>query len=291
MRVVDWFSGIGGFSLGLEMAGGFETVAFSEIDSYACRVLKKHWPGVPNMGDVRDIQPQGIPTASLWTGGIPCQPFSVAGKRGGAADERHLWPAWFRLIRVVRPRYLLVENVPGLLTDRAALEILGDLAAAGYDAEWAVIGAHEVGAPHRRDRLWTWAEYRGVVADTSRGREFGRQDDHVQAGRDATGRGDTLPDALRAEREPGTGRRRIREGDSELADDDGAGQPNIQGKRAASRTPGRREPGPESWWNSEPNVGRVAHGIPARVDRLRCLGNAVVPQVVAWIGERIKAVT
>ncbi len=368
MKVVDWFSGIGGFSLGLEMAGGFETVAFSEIDPYACRVLKRHWPGVPNLGSVTDVRPEDIPEAELWTGGIPCQPFSVAGKKRGADDPRHLWPAWFRLVRAVRPRFLLVENVPGLLADPALLGILGDLASAGYDAEWSVIGAHHVGAPHRRNRLWIWAslgdteraergqdeqhdelpqgreqaasgsggagqgtrpEHRDELADSTAGHAGSRRE-QLESSEPTNGKQAlVLSDASRGSRPNQAGNHHPRPEHRGAVADAEHGREHQQEQEAPERETDRRNLWalwPPGWaidpadvadtdqerklglsigtgkeyaspsfgggngspkGPAQPYVGRVAHGIPARVDRLRCLGNAVVPQVVAWIGQRI----
>ena len=181
MNVLDLFSGIGGFSLGLERAG-MRTVAFCEIDPYCRRVLAKHWPDVPVWGDIRTLTCEWImanatgndvarrrhsggdqPNAErisenaaidVICGGFPCQDISVAGKGAGLAGERSgLWSEYARIIGEVRPRYVIVENVAALL-GRGIERVLGDLAALGYDAEWDCIPASAVGAPHRRDRVW-----------------------------------------------------------------------------------------------------------------------------------------
>lgn len=157
MRVLDLFSGIGGFSLGLERAG-MRTVAFAEIDPFCRRVLAKHWPGVPIYDDVRSVtadrlRADGI-AADVVCGGFPCQDISVAGKGAGLAGERSgLWVEFARIVGEVRPRFAIVENVSAL-TARGLGTVLGDLAAIGYDAEWHCIPASAVGAPHRRDRIW-----------------------------------------------------------------------------------------------------------------------------------------
>jgi DNA (cytosine-5)-methyltransferase 1 len=157
MRVLDLFSGIGGFSLGLERAG-MKTVAFCEIEPFARRVLAKHWPGVPIYDDVRALTGEllwadGI-AVDVICGGFPCQDISQAGKRAGLAGERSgLWREFARLIGELRPRYVIVENVAALL-GRGLGDVLGDLATLGYDAEWHCIPASAVGAPHRRDRIW-----------------------------------------------------------------------------------------------------------------------------------------
>jgi DNA (cytosine-5)-methyltransferase 1 len=153
LTVLDLFSGIGGFSLGLERTGGFKTIAFCEIDPFCRRVLNKHWPEVHIYEDVQKLTlPAGF--ADVICGGFPCQDISNAGKGAGIEGERSgLWKEYARIIGEVRPRYVLVENVAALL-GRGLGRVLGDLAALGYDAEWHCIPASAVGAPHRRDRVW-----------------------------------------------------------------------------------------------------------------------------------------
>lgn len=151
LRVLDLFSGAGMFALGLERTGEFETIAFSEINPYACKVLQRHWPHVPNLGDITKAE---FPDADVITAGFPCQDLSNAGKRAGLAGERSgLWREVVRAIRVVRPRLVLLENVAALL-DRGMGDVASDLAASGYDFEYDCIPASEIGAPHNRDRIW-----------------------------------------------------------------------------------------------------------------------------------------
>lgn len=152
MRVLDLFSGIGGFSLGLERAG-MTTVAFCEIDPFCRAVLRKHWPDVPQFEDVRKLRGEDVGPVDLVCGGYPCQPFSTAGKRGGAEDDRHLWPEMFRIISELRPTWVLGENVAGHIT-LGLDEVLSDLDALGYASRAFVIPACAVDAPHRRDRVW-----------------------------------------------------------------------------------------------------------------------------------------
>jgi DNA (cytosine-5)-methyltransferase 1 len=152
LTVGSLFSGIGGFDLGLERAG-MKVIWQSEIDEFASKVLKKHWPDVPNLGDITKVDWSEVERPDVICGGYPCQPFSTAGKRGGANDPRHLWPAMHNAIRVLRPRYALMENVRGHLSLGFG-RVLGDLAEIGYDAEWQVIPAAAVGAPHKRDRVF-----------------------------------------------------------------------------------------------------------------------------------------
>ena len=153
LTVGSLFAGCGGFDLGLERAG-MRVIWQSEIDPYASAVLKKHWPDVPNHGDIRSIQAGNVERPDVLCGGFPCQDISNAGKRAGIDGERSgLWSEYARVIGELRPRYVIVENVAALL-GRGLERVLGDLAALGFDAEWHCIPASAVGAPHRRDRLW-----------------------------------------------------------------------------------------------------------------------------------------
>jgi len=158
LRVLDLFSGIGGFSLGLERTGGFKTVAFCEIEDYPRRVLEKHWPGVPIYHDVRDLTgarlaADGI-AVDVICGGFPCQDISHAGAGAGISGERSgLWREYARLIGEIRPQYAIMENVAALL-DNGMDVVCGDLASLGYDAEWQVISACALGAPHMRQRVF-----------------------------------------------------------------------------------------------------------------------------------------
>lgn len=179
-KLLDLFSGIGGMSLGLERSGGFETVAFCEIDAKARIVLAEHWPGIPIFDDVRTIDYAGI-VAQVLSGGFPCQDVSNAnaawGECSGLAGERSgLWRELLRAIRVVRPDFAIVENVAALL-GRGMGEILGDLAEISYDAEWCCVRACDIGAPHERDRVYIVAYPVG-----SRGARLVTSEDFGEAG-------------------------------------------------------------------------------------------------------------
>lgn len=162
-RVLDLFSGIGGFSLGLERTGGFKTVAFCEIDRRKASELERHWPGIPCFPDVEALSGYQVEGgADIICGGFPCQDISSAGRRAGLAGERSgLWFHFSRLIGDLRPKYVIVENVPALLV-RGMGDILGDLAGYGYDAEWHCVPAAALGAPHLRARVWILAYPRGL---------------------------------------------------------------------------------------------------------------------------------
>ena len=238
------FSGIGGMDLGLERAG-LRCVWQVEINDFCRRVLAKHWPGVRRHDDVRTFPPAD---PSEWScdviaGGFPCQDISTAGPKTGLAGERSgLWAEYARIVGLVRPRHVLVENVAAML-GRGLDRVLGDLAALGFDAGWDCIPAAYVGAPigrEGRDRLWLVAH--------------------------AHGRGCCRPGVSRATR-----RQLVA----------GVARGGVSVPRLAGAMSGH--------WDVEPGVGRVADGIPRRVDRLRGLGNAVVPQVAEWLGRRLLA--
>lgn len=259
MKVLDLFSGIGGFSLGLERAG-MQTVAFCEISPVCRHLLAHHWPDVPIFPDITSMSGADVGPVDVICGGFPCQDISLAGKGAGLAGERSgLWSEYARLVRELRPAFVIVENVAALL-GRGLGAVLGDLATLGYDAWWDCIPASAVGAPHRRDRLW-------IVA-------YARGQQHK-------GYGDAL-------------RRAIAAGlSSTSAASSDKGRPLVDASSGRHRTSngalpprgnGLVDPG---WWATEPALGRVADGVPARVDRLHGLGNAVVPQIPEIIGRAI----
>ncbi len=156
IRILDICSGIGGFSLGLESTGGFDTVAFCEFDDFCRKVLNKHWPDVPIYKDLKEIgnEPERIiQDFDLICGGIPCQPFSVAGKKKGKEDDRHLWPYMYEIIKHKKPTWVIVENVGGFV-NVALDDVCLDLETQGYATQSFIIPACSVEAPHRRDRIW-----------------------------------------------------------------------------------------------------------------------------------------
>ena len=162
LKILDLFSGLGGFSLGLERTGQFKTVAFCEIDKFCTLILQKHWKGTKIYNDVKEITKEkfitdGIQLPDIITGGFPCQPFSVAGKQKGTSDDRHLWPEMFRIIQEFTPRWVVGENVKGItnIQDGMVFEtVCTDLEGAGYEVRTFNIPACSVGAPHRRERMW-----------------------------------------------------------------------------------------------------------------------------------------
>lgn len=234
-RLLDLFSGIGGFSLGLERSGGFETVAFCEIDPKCRNVLDKHWPNIRKYEDVTSLTKETLDADGIGVdaicGGFPCQDISDSGTRAGISGKRSgLWNEYARLIGELRPRKVIVENAAALL-DRGLDRVLADLASLRYDAEWHCIPASFVGARHRRDRIWILAYPTG---------ERGERCDTEKSINDST-----------------------------------------IWREAANWIEGR------FGWVPEPSMARVAHGIPGQLDRIKQLGNAVVPQIPELIGRAI----
>jgi DNA (cytosine-5)-methyltransferase 1 len=288
------FSGIGGLDLGLERAG-FEVKWQCENDDFCRRVLAKHWPGVPCYGDIRELDGHSLEPVDLICGGFPCQPTSHAGRRRGEADDRWLWPEMLRLIREVKPAYVLGENVFGLVTHKRGLllaSVIADLEAEGYEvAPPVVFPACAVGALHRRDRVWVCAYARHHDRRAEQGQQQGQRAEVVDGVRQSN------PDAHgdRCSRPAPT-----RQAGKDIPVVAGLGAPGGEQQRActdarvvrhgleeASLLTGRTCTERRCRWATEPAVGRVAHGVPSRVDRLRALGNAVVPQVAEYIGRQL----
>lgn len=255
---LDLFSGIGGFALAAQSAG-YQTIGFCEIEPYACKILKRHWPDVPNYGDIRNVRNV---RADLITGGFPCQPYSLAGKRAGASDDRALWPEMCRVIAESRPTWVLGENVPGIITlelDR----VLDDLERLGYAARPIVIPACAVDARHRRDRVW-------IVAHATRELLDGCGNERTRRRTEPANGCETLADSDE------TGRREQRRA-APMASQHAAAE--CGGEDEADARAGSDGAGGAAAWPTEPAVGRVADGIPNRTHRLKGLGNAIVPQV------------
>ena len=256
------FAGIGGFDLGFERAG-MVCKWQVEINDYANKVLAKHWPAVHRERDIRECGKHNLEKVDVICGGFPCQDISYAGLGAGLDGERSgLFFEAIRLVCELGPRVVVLENVAALLT-RGLDRVLGTLAEIGFDAEWHCIPAAAVGAPHIRDRVF-------VLAYSASDRNSKRKERARRAGTDKQSAFwmDSDTNCLRSQ---GIGSSRL----------------EVVEARHEERKPEGDSNGSGQPWAIEPNVGRVAHGVPARVDRLRGLGNAVVPQVAEWIGKRI----
>ena len=285
---LDLFSGIGGFALAAGWAG-YNTIGFCEIEDYPRRVLSKRFSGVPIHGDIRELDGSVYRGVSLITGGYPCQPFSAAGKRGGASDDRHLWPQMLRVIKQARPVFVVAENVAGHIT-LGLDEVLADLESEGYAGRAIVVPACAVNAPHRRDRVWIIAKSLGNAQNHGFSAKPHHERTHKTESGPTQGAGPDVADTGSGRRQGGelqAGRYEPRLCGTDVAD---TSTERTQGLRPSGFEESHPHAGQEvplcgherigsSYWETEPAVGRVADGIPNRVDRLKGLGNAIVPQV------------
>lgn len=257
------FSGIGGLDLAAEWAG-FSSVGQCEFADYPTKILERHWPDVPRWRDIRTLtgadfyERTGLRTVDIISGGFPCQPFSTAGKQRGEEDDRYLWPEMVRVIAELRPTWVVGENVAGII-NMALDKVLSDLEGQGYATRTFLIPACGVNAPHQRYRT-------AIVAHANRIGQFHRTDEVKPAERGKP----PQPESCRCcENMADT---------SSKGFQDGSGKKMPEEQDAERYYSRRGEPDGTRQWAVEPNVGRVAHGIPNRVDRIKCLGNAVVPQ-------------
>ena len=401
LKILDLFSGLGGFSLGLERTGHFETVAFCDNDKYSNLLLQKHWKGVKIYNDVKEITKEkliadGIQLPDIITGGFPCQPFSVAGKQAGTDDDRHLWPVMFRIIQELTPRWVIGENVKGLtnIQDGVVFEtVCSNLEGEGYEVRAFNIPAAGVGAPHRRERIWIIASLVNANSDGSSATTIGgsvekasnddqegqnktresertsrrERDENMEDSRrtlqsrtelretneDEVREGyanqhqrsgspsesnvaDSISRDVEAGRERQRGVRTKSQGQGTSSDVTSSGETvadtyarlsdgtyeEVQSRGQTSDTSSERStdvantkssnrhdneavtgdggsstqevfgdggsvPGESTWWHTEPDVGRVAHGVPGRVYRLKGLGNSIVPKIAEEIGRAI----
>ena len=368
LKVLDLFSGLGGFSLGLERTGYFKTIAFCEIDKYCSLILDKHWKGIKIYNDVRKINKEqfdtdGIEYPDIITGGFPCQPFSVAGKQKGTGDDRHLWPEMFRIIKTFKPKFVIGENVKGLINiqDGVVFEtVCTDLESEGYEVQAFNIPAAGVGAPHRRERIWILAtlgnselngssttkitrsiietsnnnkkgenatrEFEGTsksrysqdvantesertrsnnegirqgISGTSRGQETIGTKEYVENSRRTLQQGTVFQgeneneirkgNADQSKRSSSSSEYDVANSSSEQSHSNDNGQEQREISQQEQIELGGRSSGTlwPSNWEFEPNVGRVANGVPGRVHRLKGLGNSIVPKIAEEIGKAI----
>ena len=352
LRHLDLFSGIGGFSLGLESTGGFETVAFCDIEKYCLQVLEKRFPGVPRYTDIKElnydkIKSDGLFPIDIITGGYPCQPFSVAGRKKGEEDPRHVWPEYFRLIKELKPTWVIGENVSGHI--KLGLDtVLENLESEGYSTRTFSISASSVGANHQRERvwiiahsnnagdrtseyetnknrektderwqeqsqfkfsgysknmentrrsLWTWSFEQGKNGNEIEERNADQSERSSSAPQSNVANSESIDSDGREDREyskEGNTKREVGGVSSNVADSNserlqrtkqsGAHKEKTQTQFSVAQSFETKG----DFWEFEPNVGRVANGVPKRVDRLKGLGNAIVPQIAQQIGTAIR---
>ena len=303
---LDLFSGIGGFSLGLESAGLVETVAFCDFDDYCQKVLKKNFPGVPIYNDVKELnydklKTDGINKIDIITGGYPCQPFSVAGHQKGEQDPRHVWPEMFRLIQELRPSWVIGENVAGHI--KLGLDtVLENLESEGYSARTFSISASSIGANHKRERIWIVANSDEMQRQFLRGQESEQTQTTFERSSERSGASSPMANSESSDRNE---HEVIREHGETTLQEISRNRSSVSRETDGSHTDferleglwekhklreGKREEqiSWDSWWEIEPDVGRVAHGVPKSMDRLKCLGNSVVPRIPYLIGLAIK---
>lgn len=282
MTHVSLFTGIGGLDLAAESAG-FETVLQVERDPYALRVLEKHWPDVPRITDVREVTSESVNGhVTVVSGGFPCQPFSAAGKRRGADDDRYLWPELLRIVEELRPSWVVGENVSGLLSIDGGMEIdrmLAALEARDYTPWVLNYPAAGVGAPHKRDRVFI------VAHATSLGYGGGSNGDAERSSREVQTKGSRTTKELSILADADTTRLQRRQETGNFSCIWARGNEHIKRRGDDTRPTRRTEPGMggmahglPDWMDGEPTgIPRVATGVKDRTARLKALGNAVVP--------------
>ena len=310
MNHLDLFSGIGGFSLALENVG-FKTVGFCEVDPYCRLLLQKHWKGVTIHNDIKKLEAKDIKEPiDILTGGFPCQPYSVAGKQKGTDDNRYLWPEMFRVIKEVKPTWIIAENVRGIINiqDGMVFEtVCSNLESEGFEIQPFIIPAAGVGAPHKRERVWIvgYSKHNGSLTSKIRrgnkeinaGAQEGKNKTIKSQGTSRSSNNEIMENSRRTLRQGAKfSKENADESKQKNADkfERSSGTPeyhvanskgiHVQGQQDRSRQEQSRR---EGWWEFEPNVGRVANGVPGRVYRLKGLGNSIVPQIAEEIGKAI----
>ena len=266
LNVLDLFSGIGGFSVGLEATGKFKTIGFCEQDKFCQKVLRKHWSDVPIYEDIKKLDARKI-KADVLVGGFPCQSISIAGKQKGKNDDRFLFPEMLRVIKEVQPRWIIAENVQNLIniSDGQILQdIHNSLEAENYEVQTFCISAASIGAWHKRSRIW-------IVAANTNPRLCIGENKKIQTRGVAFNNGSssnvTDTDKLRT-------------------------QVQTQGKHTSIKMSGSTSK--ESWWETQSELCGVPNGVqyelyPDRANRIKALGNSIVPQIVTEIGKAIIA--
>jgi len=291
------FSGIGGIDLGFEWAG-IETRWQVEIDEYCQKLLSIRFPHTEKFTDVRKVGVHNLEKVDIISGGFPCQDISVSNPKAvGIEGERSgLWTELHRVISELRPRFAFIENVP-MLTIRGGTRVISDLAEIGYDAEWQTVGADDVGAWHRRKRIWIVAYSQrddgtnGIRTSTrkieKRSYDTKKRPQNSNQFSGSSKMSEPISEDVSHSEHNGSS---TADGQREKIESPKPTRKKSIGefeRRSDIQNPSRGEGRLSSYWKIEPNVGRVAHGIPSRMDRLKGIGNAVVPQIPYIIGKRL----
>ena len=300
LKLLDLFSGIGGFSLGLESTGYFETIAFVEKDKFCQQVLKKNFKDIPIESEVRDVKGERY-AADIITGGFPCQPFSVAGKRRGTDDDRYLWDETIRIIRECKARWFIGENVEGIINIQDGMvlrQVQDDLEKEGFQVQCLVIPASSIGAWHQRKRVWILAYSKHNGSHRSKGNEtiessnqskewlFIRDDQDVsntntgfsvRENEEVQARGNTINDGSKDV--PNTNEQRT--------------QVQIKRKHTSIKMSGSSSQ--KTWWQTQSSLCRVPNGLSYELDkdrtnRIKSLGNSIVPLIARELGLAIMKV-
>ena len=303
LKMLDLFSGIGGFSLGLEKSGVIETTAFCEIDDHCRKVLHKHWPNVVKFKDIKDLKvSEG--DFDIICGGFPCQDISVAGQKKGITNETRsgLWYEYKRIIKEVKPRFVIIENVRNLLNSGLAI-VIKDLHEIGYDCEWEIISARSVGACHLRERIWIVAYPNATRFQSERPELETARTERCPSSETAREIFATDPNAKRLERSRESGnvgevRAQVQTSSSSMQftnSDNFRFWPSFTTEEEKSEWWAEATSSFSDWWKIESDICRVDDGLPkqldkGRVNRIKQLGNSIVPQIAEIIGNRIKEV-
>jgi DNA (cytosine-5)-methyltransferase 1 len=294
LRTLDLFSGIGGFSLGLESTGFFETIGFVEKDKFCQKVLKKHWSNINIEEDIRNVKGEKY-QADVVTGGFPCQPFSVAGKRKSTADDRYLWDEMLRVIRETKPRWVIGENVEGIVNINEGMvlrQVLNDLENEGFKSQCIIIPASGIGAWHQRKRIWILGYSNNNGSYRSQGnatkQSSNEQEDRLSFGDDKNVSNTNAGFSIRENEEIQTGWDAINSSSSNASNSNSQRtQVQTEGKHSSIKM--SRSSGEKTWWEIESTLCGVPHGLSYELDkdrsnRIRALGNSIVPQIARQIG-------
>ena len=331
MKLLDLFSGIGGFSLGFESTGHFQTTKFVEMDKYCQKILRKNFPGIPIEEDIRNVKGKEF-EADVITGGVPCQPFSVAGRQRGTSDDRYLWPEMFRLVKEIKPKWTIMENVQGLINIQDGMvlrQVQDDLESEGFEVQCFIIPASGIGAWHQRNRVWIvgHSKHNGSLASkksrgnqevngrtqkgqnqtielerTSRSRDNENvsntntrlgigENQEIQTRRNTINNGSSsnVPNTQRNEHQHTPTRQ---SGTGELwgfySEEEKQTSHDLWSKTSRCNASFRQE----TWWNSQSRICRIPHGLSEKMDRFRkdrikALGNSIVPQIARELGKAI----